>query len=1271
MSRRNNRLRKKLVLAFFLLLLPVCLVAAPPQITDIQPPNAVGGQQIRIIGTGFPEPHGYAASTRVFLRQGEYSASENTVGTTTEIWVTLPSGLVAGEVSIKVSNLANTSQPFTYTVGSTHVPPTARSCFPASPYPGQRTFVAVDAFTPQSYGSGTGSGTIFEIRQGEALFSAQIEPVAADPVAERTTRLDKRGTGLRPGEPEKEELISTITPGYAMAGGIMALPSGLVAGPATIRAGHQSDSVTVWGPDLPFTVASIPTPLTLIDTFRDSVAPGQYLFVLTGSPLESGVVGDPASGSRVLEFTQGPLTYERAADLDGPYVSGIVPEGLSPGSASVRVKTSFSGTGVSVYSNTLDLTVSDSPLRPTLGGGSSIGPGGGAAWLYGWWYLPTEMVPLPTGAGKNLVRIRQGSAVFEVAPSSVGTDWLDFPRPPGLVPGVAEVSVVSTYGSVAAEESNRAAVEVIANAPVLTSISSAAALSQQHVWAFGSGFSRYSNRLKFYQGEDYFASSYADVNEPGAASFTVPGWLDPGSYQVAVENDAGETARLTFEVGSTAAPIQILSCPANVGAGERFLCRAAGTNWNTTVEVRQGDVQVGTAWLWEPGVIFVILDDAPAGPAALVFSTPLGGPAPVVTTHPFTVSLSPDPPVLTASFRYGIPIAATGQRIGLEISGVSVSGMSAEITQGTGVFSIPNVSAGDNVVWVTLPDGLGPGAAEVRVKGLHNGVETGWSNSVPVWVSDLPSITPNVDVPFRNVPGKTTDVGLGFLSPGAQLEVAFSGEAGTWVIDEFFDENLYNYRLFPFPSDIPPGIYLCKARVRPAGGTVFSPWTTSIAVEVTPGAVGNGDLAMGLNDLIYVPFRAGFTFPFSGRTAEGLWVTTDGEVYLGDYAQVGWLFPLNSNLDPRWDGSIRFEPQTSWFDVVYDQVPEFGQPANRSTVRLRLFPDGRFDFIYGDVQLTNSWMQVGFFCPEAGADQYVDFSTLDLSRPIGTGTETGIWEQMPADEFDLDHLTLHFAANGRQATGYTILGTDGGIFAFGGAQFYGSLPAIGLIPDAPLSNLTHTGTEQGYYMMGLDGGVFCFGDAQFLGSLPGLGINNQTIDLEAVPGGQGYYLLGPDGGVFAFGTAEFHGSLPGVGVVNTALDMEITPSGQGYWILGIDGGIFAFGDAQFYGSLPQLGVVPVAPLKRIKSTPDGRGYYLLGQDGGVFAFGNASFWGSLPSVGVANQAVDLEITPNNQGYYMLGVDGGIFSFGDAGFFNSLPGIGIATTTLDMEVKTNR
>jgi len=535
-------------------------------------------------------------------------------------------------------------------------------------------------------------------------------------------------------------------------------------------------------------------------------------------------------------------------------------------------------------------------------------------------------------------------------------------------------------------------------------------------------------------------------------------------------------------------------------------------------------------------------------------------------------------------------------------------------------------------------------------------------------------------------PGKLALLAGQGITPDSEVEAVFSGEAGEWVLHQFDEPSGYSYREFASPTDMPEGLYICKFRTRPTASSGFSPWSPARLVEVQPAPAANTSLTLSIWDSIEIPFSPGFTFPFAGQSWDAIRISTHGAVTFGNNTgstgpYYGYpddfldgpprIAPLWSMFDSTWYGSIRFEQHPSWFDVIYDAVPQFWTTTNRSTVRLRLFPDGRFDFIYGDVHQEDDVL-VGFSHGRGLADPgQVDFSSLDLSGSIGTGAESTIYQDMDGSQFDLDNLTLHFAANGRQATGYTILGTDGGVFAFGGSEFYGSLPAIGLVPNAPLSNLTLTTSEQGYYMMGLDGGVFCFGDAQFLGSLPGLGISNQTIDLEAVPGGQGYYLLGPDGGVFAFGTAEFHGSLPGVGVVNTALDMEITPSGQGYWILGIDGGIFAFGDAQFYGSLPQLGVAPVAPLKRIKSTPDGRGYCLLGEDGGVFAFGNANFWGSLPSLGVVNQAVDLEITPNNQGYYMLGVDGGIFSFGDAGFFGSLPGMGIATTTLDMEVKTNR
>jgi hypothetical protein len=61
-----------------------------------------------------------------------------------------------------------------------------------------------------------------------------------------------------------------------------------------------------------------------------------------------------------------------------------------------------------------------------------------------------------------------------------------------------------------------------------------------------------------------------------------------------------------------------------------------------------------------------------------------------------------------------------------------------------------------------------------------------------------------------------------------------------------------------------------------------------------------------------------------------------------------------------------------------------------------------------------------------------------------------------------------------QATGYDLVGSDGGVFAFHGG-FYGSLPGLGVHVDnvvgiAPAANYG------GYYLVGSDGGVFSFGD---------------------------------------------------------------------------------------------------------------------------------------------------------------------------------------------------
>jgi hypothetical protein len=178
-------------------------------------------------------------------------------------------------------------------------------------------------------------------------------------------------------------------------------------------------------------------------------------------------------------------------------------------------------------------------------------------------------------------------------------------------------------------------------------------------------------------------------------------------------------------------------------------------------------------------------------------------------------------------------------------------------------------------------------------------------------------------------------------------------------------------------------------------------------------------------------------------------------------------------------------------------------------------------------RLTPSQAQGG----QAGVCQHVDLGAAGGSHwDCGTGfpmdevvaMAAGAAPPAPAPE-------RKGAVQLRQTSkGYYIFAADGGVFAFGNAQFYGSIP--GLVPkvtlNAPIIGGAVTNTERGYWLAGSDGGVFTFGDAAFDGSMGGKKMNAPVVGIEADPDGQGYWLLGADGGVFAF-EAPFYGSAAG------------------------------------------------------------------------------------------------------------------------------------------------
>lgn len=76
--------------------------------------------------------------------------------------------------------------------------------------------------------------------------------------------------------------------------------------------------------------------------------------------------------------------------------------------------------------------------------------------------------------------------------------------------------------------------------------------------------------------------------------------------------------------------------------------------------------------------------------------------------------------------------------------------------------------------------------------------------------------------------------------------------------------------------------------------------------------------------------------------------------------------------------------------------------------------------------------------------------------------------------------------------------------------------------------IASTPSGNGYWIIKTDGAVFSYGDAQFFGGCnpggaapfpPGI----TAISIEAHPGGQGYWILSSNYSVYAFGAAGYHG----------------------------------------------------------------------------------------------------------------------------------------------------
>ncbi len=235
---------------------------------------------------------------------------------------------------------------------------------------------------------------------------------------------------------------------------------------------------------------------------------------------------------------------------------------------------------------------------------------------------------------------------------------------------------------------------------------------------------------------------------------------------------------------------------------------------------------------------------------------------------------------------------------------------------------------------------------------------------------------------------------------------------------------------------------------------------------------------------------------------------------------------------------------------------------------------------------------------------------------------------------------------------YWMVASDGGVFSFGNAGFYGSTGSLRL--NAPIVGMAATVSKSGYRLVASDGGVFDFGDAGYHGSMGGRPLNRPIVGMAATPDGLGYWEVASDGGIFSFGDAAFHGSMGGRPLNRPIVGMAATPDGLGYWEVASDGGIFSFGDAAFHGS---MGGRPLnRPIVGMAATPDGLGYWEVASDGGIFDFGDAAFHGSAGGSPLNKPAVAMAATADGRGYFIVASDGGVFTYGDAVFDGSEGGV---------------
>ena len=503
-----------------------------------------------------------------------------------------------------------------------------------------------------------------------------------------------------------------------------------------------------------------------------------------------------------------------------------------------------------------------------------------------------------------------------------------------------------------------------------------------------------------------------------------------------------------------------------------------------------------------------------------------------------------------------LTVNATGCDLGIYVppgtSGITISGVTVTGANDHGIF----VQDADNVT-ISGSSVTGNGVAPTTGIAENKAIElVGTTNS---------TVTGNT------VEGNTGDGGIGLaddgtLDPGAPNAGTLHASTGDTISN---NKSIGNYA----------GCGIVVASYDPGAGIS----TVTVSGNTVSGTIGtfgpHGPVIGGIVVAADTPHTSVANVTVTGNTITGSFIpgiVVHSNAPLDTVSGV----QLTSNMLSGDDwGSTDGPPVPAGILVAATQIPAPVTPTLTGTTITGNTISQEFYGIWraGDASTTASTNTVTTF-PGGNADFQVPTPGTGYWSVGADGSVHAFGSAM--SHGSLTGTTLNAPIVGLAPTadqgGYWMAASDGGVFSFGDAVYHGSMGGTHL--NAPIVGIAATPYEaappggqsnpagKGYWLVASDGGVFSFGDAHYYGSMGGKHLNAPIVGMAPTSDGHGYWLVAKDGGVFAFGSATFHGSMGGKMLNAPVTAINATPSGMGYRLVAKDGGVFDFGDARFYGS---------------------------------------------------------------------------------------------------------